>query len=188
MAAFAPGERVLYVGAGAGEDAVLAARRGVDLTCLDRSHAMLRRLERRLARGALRAELVETDLLDYAPAQHFDVVVANFFLNVFDAETVACMLAQIARLLSTDGRAHIADFRPPGTSALRRGLYNAYYKPLNWGAWALGLCALHPIYDYAAMFESAGLRLIERTPRALWDLRRFGRGPLVFETIVAGRG
>ncbi len=185
--AFVAGQRVLYVGVGAGEDAVLAARRGVELTCLDRSPAMLRRLDRRLARGSLRAELVQTDLRNYAPAQRFDAVVANFFFNVFEAETVEHMLARIAPWLELDGRLYIADFRPAGHATLQRILYNAYYKPLNWGAWALGLCALHPIYDYALMFERSGLRLLERTPVALWDSRALGRGPQVYEEIVAAR-
>jgi len=184
---FRSGQCVLYVGAGAGEDAVLAAERGVTLTCLDRSPAMLRRLEKRLSARALQAELVEADLIDFAPDQRFDVIVANFFLNVFDPQALERILAQIASLLAVEGRLFVADFRPPGERGVSRFLYSLYYKPLNWSAWWLGLCALHPIYDYAPMLEGLGLKLIEREPVGLGPSGRSGYGPHCFENLVAVR-
>ncbi|MDP6978807.1 MAG: class I SAM-dependent methyltransferase [Myxococcota bacterium] len=175
--------RVLYVGAGSGEDVVRAAARGLDVTALDRSPRMLRRLGARLERAELRARLVEDDLLVFPPKGSYDVVVANFFLNVFEPATVEAMLARCRQHLADGGRLLIGDFRPPGPGLWRRLGYNLYYAPLNLGAWLLGLCAIHPIYDYATWFETASFEVVERRAVGLW-----GNGalsPACYETIIA---
>jgi demethylmenaquinone methyltransferase/2-methoxy-6-polyprenyl-1,4-benzoquinol methylase len=187
IAALEPGQRVLYVGVGAGEDALLAARHGVDLDCLDLSKAMLRRLARRLEREALDARLIEVDILEHTVTTPYDVVVANFVLNVFSEQTLVEVLRHIACLLAPGGRLLIADFRPAGSSRLRRLLYAAYYRPINWIAWAMRLCALHPIYDYARYFDAVGLQLVERTPRPLWSNLLGSSGPRFFESLTAER-
>ncbi len=66
---------------------------------------------------------------------------------------------------------------------MQRVVYNAYYGPLNLGAWALGLCALHPIYDYPAWFEGASFELVERRSVGLWG--EGSTSPGCYETIVA---
>lgn len=185
--ALRPGQRVLYVGVGAGEDAVLAAERGASLTCLDLSGAMLARLSARLDARSLQAELIEGDVFDYAPGVTYDVVVANFVLNVFSEATVAALLKHLATLLAPGGKILIADFAPPSESAGRRALYAAYYRPINWAAWSLRLCELHPIYNYPDYFEAAGLVLASRSPFALWRGGEMGGGPTFYENLVAVR-
>ncbi len=185
--ALEPGQRVLYVGVGAGEDALLAARRGVDLHCLDLSKAMLRRLARRLEAEALDAKLIEADILEHTASTAYDVVVANFVLNVFSEATMIEVLRHIVSLLAPGGRLLIADFTPPGSSAVRRLLYAAYYRPINWIAWAMRLCAVHPIYDYASYFDAVGLRLVERNRRPLWSNVLASSGPSFFESLTAER-
>ena len=86
------GDRVLYAGVGAGEDAVLAAERGAKLTCVDVSPLMLRRLARRLGQRGLEAELVATDILAFDPDARYEVVVANFVLNLYREPTVERVL------------------------------------------------------------------------------------------------
>ncbi len=187
VTAFAPGQRVLYVGVGAGEDAVLAARAGVELTCLDLSRSMLARLARRLDAESLDAELLECNIFDHHPATPYDAVVANFFLNVFSQQAVPAVMQHIGSLLMPGGRLLIADFSPPGRGAAQRWLHAAYYRPINLAAWALRLCALHPIYDYAQYLEAAGLRLVERHSLPLWSVALVGKGPRFFESLVAER-
>lgn len=187
VAALDPSERALYVGVGAGEDAVLAARRGVELTCLDLSRPMLLRLATRLDDAGLKAELVHDDILDHATDAPYDAIVANFVLNVFSEETLVVVMRHLASLLAPGGKLLIADFTPPGRSLARRILFAIYYRPINWVAWALGLCALHPIYDYAEFLDQTDLRLIARTPRPLWPRGLGVEGPCLFESLSLER-
>lgn len=187
VVALEPGQRVLYVGVGAGEDALLAARRGVDVTCLDLSRPMLRRVAKRLDNAGLKAELVHDDILDHTISAPYDAVVANFVLNVFSEETLVVVMRHLASLLAPGGRLLIADFTPPGRNPARRLLYAAYYRPINWLAWALRLCALHPIYDYSDYLDVTGLRLIARSPQPLWRHGLGIEGPCLFESLLTER-
>ena len=53
------GDKVLYVGVGPGEDAVLAAQHGARVTCIDLSSQMLRQAETRMERHGCRAEFLQ---------------------------------------------------------------------------------------------------------------------------------
>ena len=178
----APGERVLYLGIGRGEDALLAARLGARVTGVDLSPAMLARLRRRLAREGLEAELIRGDLFDHGPSRPYDVVAANFVLNVFSEPVMRRALAHAAALVRPGGRLMLADFALPVRGWLDRCLCNAHYRPVNWAAWCLGLCSLHPIYDYACHLAGLGFELAERRRFALGS-----RGPALYETLIAVR-
>lgn len=157
-----PGERVLYVGVGSGEDALQAAKAGAELTCIDVSPAMLQRLRERLIRHDQSAALVCESVFDHRPERAYDVVVANFFLNMYRADGVGPMLDQLHSFLVCQGRLLIADFSPYRGGRLRRLVQDFYYRPVNLAAWALGLCALHPICDYADFMAVHGFELVER--------------------------
>lgn len=163
------GDRVLYAGVGRGEDAVLAARLGVRVTAVDLSGAMLRRLARRLEREGLEAELIEGDVAEETLGDPYDAVVANYFLNLFEAERAGAMLARLTDRLRPAGRLLCADFAPGEGGRIGRWISEFYYRPVNWIAWTLGLCDLHPILDYPDLLEPTGLRIRE--------LERFPVGP-----------
>lgn len=174
------GDRVLYAGVGSGEDALLAARRGVRLTCLDVSDRMLARSERRLRREGFDAELYCESLFDHDRRAAYDVVAANFVLNLFPEALMRAALAQLATLLRPGGSLLIADFAPADGSGFGRLFARAYYRPVNLAAWGLRLCSLHPLYDYAPQLAPLGLGLVRRE-----RFRVFGRGPAWFESLVA---
>jgi len=178
-----PGARILYVGAGAGEDVVAAAQRGFSVSALDQSPRMLARLRRRLAGAGCEARLIHGEVREFRGEGEYDVVVANFFLNVFDPGQARAVLARCRQLLRVDGLLLIGDFRPPGPGFAARVFHYAYYAPLNLVAWLLGLCALHPIYDYARWFDRSNLVLIERCAERLGENVRFAPG--LYETIIA---
>jgi ubiquinone/menaquinone biosynthesis C-methylase UbiE len=177
-----PGDRVLYVGVGAGEDALESVRRGVEVTCVDASPAMLGRLERRLERESLKAELIEADILDYEPDDVYDVVVANFVLNLFSREVLERVVARFPGLLTPSGRILVADFAPASQKRWLSWLYSIYYWPVAWTCWMLGLCDLHPIRDYEPIFEGQGLTL---------EMRRSTRpcrlAPPLFESLTLSK-
>jgi demethylmenaquinone methyltransferase/2-methoxy-6-polyprenyl-1,4-benzoquinol methylase len=165
-----PGDRVLYAGVGSGEDAAAAARAGARVTALDVSPRMLGRLERRLGADASRVQLRCEDFARHEGGP-YDVVVLNFFLNVFGPDEMPHVLERgVAMLAGSRSRLMIADFTPPKHS-LERIVFELHYRPLLLASWALGLSALHPIYDYRGFVEARGLGLLESKRFALFGSR-----------------
>jgi ubiquinone/menaquinone biosynthesis C-methylase UbiE len=157
-----PGERVLFVGIGAGEDALLAAHAGAQVSGLDLAPAMLRRTARRFERAQRSIEVVHCDLFDFDAAADFEVVVLNFFLNVYDAAEMERALEHALSLLAPGGCVVLADFAPLPTQGLRRVAAALYYWPVAWAGALLGLAALHPPYDYAPSLARLGYQVVER--------------------------
>lgn len=180
--ALVPGEAVLFAGVGRGADALRAVRRGVRVTAIDLAPAMLARFRAALVRAGLAAQTIEGDVADHAPAAPYDALVAHYFLNLWDAPTAGAMLVRLRTLLRPGGRLVLADFAPPSGGLVARALTAAYYRPIDWIAWALGFCALHPILDYASLLPAAGYRIV-RTQR--FPIL-FGENP-AFVSIVAER-
>lgn len=164
----APGDRVLYVGAGRGEDVLEAARKGVRVTAVDLSGAMLRRLSQRLEREGLDAELVEGDIAALPMAAPYDAVAANYFLNLFEPRRAQQMLALLVERVRPGGLVLCSDFARPMGGRSGRWASELYYRPVNWIAWLIGLCDLHPIHDYVRMFESVGLDVRDEERLRVW--------------------
>ncbi|HEU4651500.1 MAG TPA: class I SAM-dependent methyltransferase, partial [Croceibacterium sp.] len=102
--AFAPGDRVLELNCGTGEDAVHLAARGVRVLATDSSPAMLAVARAKAERAGLRglvefAEMPVEDLSGLPPRARFDGVLSNFGgLNcVAELPGVARALAAVTR-------------------------------------------------------------------------------------------
>ena len=177
-----PGDKVLYVGVGGGEDALLAARRGVALTAIDLSAGMLRRAEAKLAREGLSAELIRGDARGHDRPGRYDVVTANFFLNCFAEPDMVAMLRHLASLVRPGGRLMIADVAVPRGGLPSRAFQRLHYGTGLWLFWTLGLVPWHPIYDYRRHLREAGLRVEE-----VRSFRLFKVGPPCYWSIAAVR-
>jgi demethylphylloquinol methyltransferase len=175
-----PGERVLYVGVGSGEDALAAARKGVHVTCLDLSPAMIRKAQQRFACAGQPAEFVCADVMTYSPDEPFDIVVANYFLNVFTRPVMEDVYSRIVALVRPGGRLMIADFARASGGPIYRGLHLAIFYGSMAIHRALGLVGLHTHYDYADYHQRHGLTLQSRQP-----FRIFGMGPRLFEATTS---
>lgn len=177
-----PGQRVLYAGVGDGEDAVLAANRQVTLTLLDLSQGMLDRAAGKFqavdAEGCI--ELICTDVLKHERPGHYDIVVANFFLNVFTEPMMEAVLAHLATMLKPGGKLLIGDFSYPRGRFTTRAMQCGYYYVSMFSFWLLGGTPLHPIYDYPRYFAAANLR-----SSAVQRFRVSALFPVSFETITA---
>lgn len=179
-------DRVLYAGVGRGAQVAAALDLGADVTALDLSPAMLRRLTRSLGSMASRVECVEGDLFDHrSPEAHgfYDLVVAPFVLNVFDREAMRRALTHLAALVRPGGQISISDFAPPNGGPAGEWFCRAYYAPVALSARVAGLAALHAIYDYAPILDRLGYSDIERRGFPLFP--RLGRAPAVYEVISA---
>lgn len=157
----APGDEVLYAGAGRGREAIAAARAGARVTAVDLSSAMLGRLARDAHRAGVAIELIQGDVTDVVSARRFDWVVAHYFLNLYGLADARGLLARLVERLRPSGRLCIADFAPARTGGWARALTRAYYAPLNAVAASLGLCARHPIPDYRPWLDELGLRVLD---------------------------
>lgn len=177
-----PGRRVLYLGVGAGEDALLAARRGVRLTCIDLAPRMIKRVRRRLVAEGLTAELICGNAFDHDRSTWYDVVACNYFLNCFREAEMVRMLEHAARLLKPDGHLLIADVSQPQGGVVARLFNRAYLKMGMISCWLMGMIPLHSNYDYTRYFARSGLRLADRQ---LFRWARFG--PVLFQNLVAQR-
>ncbi len=153
------GDRVLYAGAGAGEDVLLAARFGAQVTAVDVAPRMLARLSRKLERENLESEFICADVSSHKPPELYDIVVANYFLNLFDIPRAQEMTRHLCQLVKPGGKLLLTDFAGPEGGRFAAALSDLYYRPANWIAWSLGFCALHPILDYTRLLEPAGFRI-----------------------------
>ena len=177
-------DRVLYIGAGRGREIVDACTSGADVTCVEPCPAMASRLHKRLSSVSDRFTIVPRPIQSIPANPTYDLVVAHFFLNVFDPATMPKVLSHTAGFVKPGGRIVIADFMPAANDAglLDRSVRSVYYRPVNLAGWALHICALHPVYDYAPHIIEQGLTIDSRgTLRVLPGL------PALFEVIVARR-
>lgn len=177
-----PGDKVLYLGAGEGEDAVMAARAGLQVTCIDISQGMLDRVQRRLQKEGLTAELICQNAFDHERIGYYDAVAANYFLNVFRRDDMVKMLNCTAKFVRPGGKYMIADVARSQGNFFAQA-FNIFYLKLGMVSfWLLGLVPLHENYDYCKFFKEAGLVTEEV------KFFRFAKsGPVLFQTIVAGR-
>jgi 2-polyprenyl-3-methyl-5-hydroxy-6-metoxy-1,4-benzoquinol methylase len=176
------GQRVLYVGVGPGEEAIEAARRGIKVTCVDLSPGMIDTVRRRFENAGLPGEFVCADIMEYDPNQPFDVVVSNFFLNIFSRPVMLQMLARLVSLVRPGGDLMLADIAPPRGNIVLRTRHRLYYAAVIVSHWIAGLSALHPIYVYSDYFSALGLKL---QSTRFFRLSLLGPGPWVFVSMRA---
>ena len=173
------GSRVLFVGPGPGTDVLDAARRGLQVTAIDCDARMLQTLANRLRHAGLlsRVQLVHADLLQ-APTAAYDVVIAQFFLNVFPANHLRQVLTALGGQLGPCGRLIVGDFAALGEGQHPwQRLYHAL--PMHLLA-RFGANAIHPVHDLPRHLQEAGFSL--RDGRRF---RLFGAGPAWVEALVA---
>lgn len=174
------GQRVLYVGAGNGEDVVMAAQHGVQVTVVELSKEMLTRLEAKLQGLKLLGSvtLICGDAYDHQTQEAYDAVAANYFLNVFSEDTMQKMLAHLTTLIKPTGCLLIADFAPAVKNPISRLFQKLYYFSAVTAFHLIAKNPYHPLYDYADYLEALGLKLSEDETFQL-----FGFGPRWYRSL-----
>ena len=174
------GARVLFAGPGPGKDVVAAARRGLRVTAIDEDADMLQVTARRLQPIAAEhpVELICADLMQQAPTAAYDVVIAQFFLNVFAAKQLPEVLAALAGHLAPAGCLIVGDFAdlPPGDHPWQRRYHDLPMRILA----RFGANAVHPVHDLPGHLRVAGFAVRDRR-----RFRLFGVGPPWIEGLVA---
>ena len=177
-----PGQRVLYAGVGGGEDAVRAAQKGAKVTVVELSPQMVEQAKVTFAKaGVLQdIEVIQDDIMKFEPEGGYDIVVANFFLNVFSCDFMPKVLQHLASLTKANGRVMISDFRPLSGNVIMKALNFVYYGIVALFFNLVSNNPLHPIYDYREVLPEAGLTLTKSQNFPL-----FGFGPAWYQTIYA---
>jgi len=153
-----PGQKLLVAGAGHGTEAIQAAQMGVSVTAVDLSATMLKHLNSRLdkcmdVKGDMTC--IHDDIFNVQDQGKFDMVMANFFLNVFPEKRVDEVANHLATLVKPGGYFVVGEFMLPQSGIL--GLL----QKLNWYIAILLYsatteAALHPVHDYAGLVRQSG--------------------------------
>src|SRR5690606_22102764 len=124
-----PGARILFAGVGHGRDAIRAAELGAEVTVVDLSETMLRKFAEAQRREApnLTIRRIHSDIMKVDEAGQYDMVVANFFLNVFDEDTMVKVLEHLIRLGKADARVVVGDFCYPSGNVVARLFKKVYW-------------------------------------------------------------
>ena len=175
-----PGDRVTYAGVGTGEDALLAARAGAAVTCVDPASKMLQRAQRRIEAEGLSAEFICADINAVEADGSYDAVAANYFFTLFDDVTMVEVMDHLAAMLKPGGRFMVADFTPQRGTGWRPVVQKIHRGFANWLYWVVGLAHLGPIREYPEYLEAAGLAMehLEEFSLTRW-------GPNSFWSMVA---
>jgi cyclopropane fatty-acyl-phospholipid synthase-like methyltransferase len=150
---------VLYVGCGSGEDAVQAAKKGANVTCIDISSKMIKNTEANLNREKLTARLICGDIFDHLERDCYDVVVANYFLNNFSADVLSKLFSHISALIKSDGKIMIADFYAFSKNRIIQAIQRLNFYIVDFSFWALRFAPLHKYQDYTTYFGAIDIVL-----------------------------
>lgn len=162
---FIKGEKVLFAGSGGGEDALLALNKGSHVSIVELSGKMIDQAAKKFKAHPFEKNLKihHKNIFDYQSIETYDVVVANFFLNVFKESDMSKALNHLVSLLRPGGKLIIGDFSPPSGGAINKFLQKAHFKLASLFFHLLTNNPIHPIYKYQDYFEENGLVLIEKS-------------------------
>lgn len=112
---------VLIVGGGTGQ--VLAELRVEKITYVEFSSKMMAKAQSRKRLSTV--EFIRDDFFTWDTDEKFDAVLMPFFLDLFPATEVRSLLGKVKKLLKSDGRLHVIDFKDAGgfQNALTKVMY-----------------------------------------------------------------
>lgn len=159
-----PGDKVVFGGVGYGWDAIKAAQLGADVTIVEISPTMIAKFNATVKKAGaehLKLRAVQSDILEFNEFESYDMVVANFFLNVHTRELMMRIWKQMIKLGKPGSKFVIGDFELPSGNFLTRMVKHIYYLMANVTFYFIAGNALHIIYDYPTIMKTLGLELKE---------------------------
>ena len=159
-----PGDKVLFAGVGHGLDAVHAARLGAEVTVVDLSATMLKKFQGNLEREGVQVRIrqVHSDIMLVEEFEQYDMVVANFFINVFEQDMMLRVLAHLIRLGRPGAHIVVGDFSFPTGNVFSRVARNLYWYGAVGFFWLFAGNAFHNIYNYPEWMRTFGLQVSEQ--------------------------
>jgi demethylphylloquinol methyltransferase len=158
------GDKILIAGVGHGIEAIEAARRGVEVTAVDISKTMLKHMQRKIDRTkpGKPIRMINNDILQEQHGPVYDMVIANYFLNVFPKEKMLKILTHLTSFVKPGGSIVVGDFAlPQSGGSFYKIFQNIYWHIAAILYWITADNAVHPIYDYPALLKSMGFEIAE---------------------------
>jgi len=159
-----PGDKLLVAGVGHGIEAIQAAKKGVDVTAVDISKTMLKYMQKKIDREKpdKPITIINDNILNLKYDEQFDMVIANYFLNVFKPEKMLQILTHLTSFVKPGGSMVIGDFAlPENGGILYKTFQTVYWYLAAFGYWLTADNAIHPIYNYPKILESLGFEIVE---------------------------
>ncbi len=159
-----PGDKVLFAGIGHGKEAIYAAEQGADVTVVDLSKAMLDKFKEGVEKTNkdLKINIVHSDIMKIEDFAHYDMVVANFFLNVFNESFMSEVLTHLIKLGKEGASIVVGDFSMPEGNIVARLAKQVYWYLAIGIFWITTGAALHPVYDYRRHMVDQGLDVVDK--------------------------
>lgn len=159
-----PGDKVLFAGVGHGMDAVHAAKLGAEVTVVDLSETMLKKFQANLDKEGITIKIrqLHSDIMKVEEVEKYDMVVANFFLNVFKEDMMVSVLEHLIRLGKPGAHVVVGDFSYPTGNIFSRALKIAYWYGAVLFFWMFAGNAVHNIYNYPESMKRLGLHIREQ--------------------------
>lgn len=158
--------KVLFAGAGQGNDAIKAAELGAESTLIDLSPTMmdtsLQLLDQHPDKDKLNIKTILGDILKHEAKGSYDVVVANFFLAIFEKDKMLAVLDHLIKLCKPGGYIVIGDFKPASGNFIQKAAQQTYWLTAATAFFAIAGNAIHGLYDYAELLEKKNLKLCKQ--------------------------
>ena len=162
--------RIAVPGCGSGWEVAELARRGFEVVAIDYTPAAVEKTRARLAQQGLAAQVVQADVLGYAPDKAFDAVYEQTCLCAIHPDQWRGYAAQLQRWLRPAGNLWAMFVQMPRPQAIEEGLIQGppYHCDIN------GMRALfpeaqwhwpappYPKVPHAALFHELGVVLTRR--------------------------
>jgi demethylmenaquinone methyltransferase/2-methoxy-6-polyprenyl-1,4-benzoquinol methylase len=156
-----PDMKILFAGVGHGRDAIAAADLGAEVTVVDLSQTMLKRLNKNIKNKEFKHPIrqLHKNILHVDEFSTYDIVFANFFLNLFSKEMMLKILSHLTKLAKKEGSVVVGDFAPPSGNLISKFFQIIYWWFIDFVFWVIANNELHPFYDYQKSMQDLGLEI-----------------------------